>query len=85
MIAQTYPTYLMFQSIITRSVAMANKAEDPKDVSNDLALVKYAACQWGHHHRKSYQREELVVNLVQTYLSMDPRKRYWSQWYLCDC
>jgi hypothetical protein len=80
-IAQTCLTYLKFQSVITRSEAMASKAENPEDVSNDLALVGYAACQWGHHLRKSGQ-EGSVVELAQKYLSMDPQKCFWSQWHL---
>jgi hypothetical protein len=60
MIAQTCLTYLMFQSVITRSEAMAKKAKNPECVSNDLAFVNYAACQWGHHLRKSSQEGSVV-------------------------
>jgi ankyrin repeat protein len=82
-IAQKCLTYLRFQSVVTHSEAMANKVKDRKDSSDDLILVEYAACHWGHHLRKSGQIEESTIKLAQTYLSMDLRKRYWSQWYLC--
>jgi len=81
-IAQTCLTYLMFQSVIRCSQAMGGKAETPKDTSNDLALVEYAACWWGHHLFESGQRENFTVKLAERYLSMDLRKRYWSQWHL---
>ncbi len=82
-LAETCLTYLMFQSVITHSKAVANKVEAPKDALHDLALVEYAACHWGHHLRKSGQKEKLIVELAKKYLTMSPQERYWSQWYLC--
>jgi len=75
-IAQTCLTYLRFQSVIITSKDMANKAEDPGDALHDLALVKYAAREWGHHLRESRQAEEDLVKLARRYLYIGPQERY---------
>ena len=87
-IAQICLTYLMFEC--------TNRESASKEVTNKtgaeaqemafptgLALFDYAACQWGHHVRKSYRLKECTVELILSYLSTDLWKRISSVSSLC--
>jgi hypothetical protein len=85
-IARTCLTYIMFRPLTLNLLPQKgtdSPASDAKTIS-DYHLLDYASCQWGRHLEKSGQAENMVVELAKRYLSMDPRKRYWSQWYLCS-
>ena len=86
-IARTCLRYIMFRPL-TADLLPQTGQESPASeaqIRSRYLLLDYASCQWGHHLRKSEQREESpVVELAQSYLSMDPQKRYWSQLRLCE-
>ena len=84
-ITRTCLRYIMFQPLTVNLLPQTGQDSPASEaqIRSLYPFLDYAASRWGHHLRNSGKREESIVKLAQTYLSMDPQKRYWSQRSLC--
>ena len=86
-IARACLTYLMFRSVTADTLPRVLIDSDQSEVGTRTpshALLDYAACEWGHHVRKSGCLQGLIIEATLKYLYMDLEGRIWSHILLCS-
>ena len=77
-------TYIMFRSVTEMVSEKSSKKNQVGTSTPSHALLKYAACQWGHHVRKSGCLRGTAIQLTYKYLHMDLDRRMKSHSCLCS-
>jgi ankyrin repeat protein len=80
-------TYLMFTSSTSELISGTTWYETKPEIQEtpgppELALLRYASCEWGHHARKGHPLEERAARMTFKYLSKDLKERSGSIRYL---
>jgi len=76
-------TYLMFRSVTEMDSEESSEENKVGTSTPSHALLKYAACQWGHHVRKSGCLRDTTIQLAYKYLHMDSNRRMKGHSCLC--
>ncbi|OCK74412.1 purine and uridine phosphorylase, partial [Lepidopterella palustris CBS 459.81] len=85
-IARACLTYLMFRSVTTNTSPQAlldSNRSEAETRTPSYFLLDYAACQWGHHVRKSSCLQRSTIDATLKYLHMDLQGRMRSHSLLC--
>ena len=76
-------TYIMFRSVTKMDSKKRSKENKVGTSTPSHALLNYAACEWGHHVRKSGCLRGTAIQLAHKYLHMDLDRRMKSHSCLC--
>ena len=77
-------TYIMFRSVTEMDSKKDSKENKVGTSTPSHALLNYAACEWGHHVRKSGCLRGTAIRLAHKYLHMDLDRRMKSHSCLCS-